>query len=102
VVEVGVGQQDRVDRRRVVRERNAVPDGLVRAALEHAAVDEDAGAVGDEQELRAGNRRGPAEKVDLHSQRIVPWPARAARSAARVSRAALSGRPLGRAPATRR
>ena len=48
------------------RERDAVADRLVRAALEHAAVDEDAGAVGREQELRAGDGGGAAEEVDLH------------------------------------
>ena len=66
VVEMGVGQEDRVERRRVEPERDAVADGLVGAALEHAAVDEDPGAIGDEQELRAGDGRRAAEEVDLH------------------------------------
>ena len=44
VVEVGVGQEDRVEGRRVEAERHAVADRLIRAALEHPAVDEDPGA----------------------------------------------------------
>ena len=39
-----MGQQDRVERLRVVGERDPVADRLVRAALEHPAVDEDRGA----------------------------------------------------------
>ena len=39
VVEVGVGQQDRVELGRVERERDPIADRLVGAALEHAAVD---------------------------------------------------------------
>ena len=39
MVEMGVGQDDRVQRRRVVGEGNAVAHDLVRTALEHAAVD---------------------------------------------------------------
>ncbi len=71
VVEMSVGQEDRVERRRVEPERDPVPDGLVRAALEHPAVDEDSRPLGDEQELGAGDGRGAAEEVDLH-RRIVP------------------------------
>ena len=66
MVEMGVGQQDRVEGRRVVGERDPVPDRLVRTALEHPAVDEDAGAARLEQELRAGDGRRAAEEVDLH------------------------------------
>ena len=40
VIEVGMGEEHGVDRRGVVRERRAVVLGLVRVALEHAAVDE--------------------------------------------------------------
>ena len=46
VVEVGVGQHDGVELRGVEPERDPVADGLVGAALEHAAVDEDAGPLG--------------------------------------------------------
>ena len=66
MVEVGVRQQDGVERRRVERERDPVADRLVRAALEHAAVDEDRGLLGGEQELRAGDGRRATEEVDLH------------------------------------
>ena len=46
MVEMGVGQQDGVELVRVERERDAVADRFVRAALEHPAVDEDPGPVG--------------------------------------------------------
>ena len=52
--------------RRVVGERDPVADRFVRAPLEHAAVDEDAGAARLEQELRPGDGRRATEKVDLH------------------------------------
>ena len=51
VVEVGVGQDDRVELRGVEAERDPVADGLVGAALEHPAVDQDLGLVGLDQEL---------------------------------------------------
>ena len=41
VIEMGVGQQDRVELVRLVGERDPVPDRFVRAALEHPAVDQD-------------------------------------------------------------
>ena len=63
-----MGQQDGVELGRVERERDPVADRLVRAALEHAAVDEDARALGDEQELRAGDGGRAAEEVDLHGR----------------------------------
>ncbi len=66
VVEVGVGQQHRVELGRVERERDPVADRFVRAALEHAAVDQDPGPLGDEQELRARDRGGAAEELDVH------------------------------------
>jgi hypothetical protein len=71
VVEVGVGQEDRVEGLGVEAERHAVPDRFIRAALEHPAIDEDPGLVGDEQELGAGDGRGATQEVDLH-RRIVP------------------------------
>ena len=79
-------QQDRVDRRGVVGERNPVADRLVRAALEHPAVDEDPGAGGLEQELGAGDRRGGAQELEVHP-RMVP-------SAAARRRATVGSRPL--------
>ena len=66
VVEVGMGQEDAVERRRVEVEREPVPDRLVRAPLEHPAVDEHLGLPGDEQVLRAGDGRRATEEVDLH------------------------------------
>ena len=66
VVEVGMRQQDGVEVGRLERERDPVADRLVRAALEHAAVDQDARPLGDEQELRAGDGRRAAEETDLH------------------------------------
>ena len=66
VVEVGVGQEDGVERRGVEVEREPVPDRLVRAPLEHPAVDEHLRLPGDEQMLRAGDGRRATEEVDLH------------------------------------
>jgi hypothetical protein len=71
VVEVSVGEEDRVEGGRVEAERDAVADGLARAALEHAAVDEDACTLRDEQELGSGNCGRTPEKVNLH-RRILP------------------------------
>ena len=69
VVEVGVGQQDGVERRRVEIEGNSVANRLVGAALEHPAVDEDPGLPRDEQVLRPGDGGGATEEVDLHAPR---------------------------------
>ena len=66
MVEVGVGQQHGVEGRGVEIERDPVADRLVRAALEHPAVDEDPRLAGLEQVLRARDGRGSAEEVDLH------------------------------------
>ena len=71
VVEMSVRQENRVDPGRVVGERHAVADGLVWTPLEHATVDEDAGTLRDEQELGAGDRRGPAEEEDLHPRSVA-------------------------------
>ena len=68
MVEMGVGQQDRVELGRLERERDPVPDRFVRAALEHPAVDQDPGAIGDEQELRAGDGGRAAEELDVHGR----------------------------------
>ena len=66
MVEVGMGQEDGVEVGRLEGERDPVADRFVRAALEHPAVDEDPGPLGDEQELRAGDGRRATEEVDLH------------------------------------
>ena len=66
MVEVSVGQQDGVDFRGVVRERNPVADRLVGAALKHPAIDQDPGALRRQQELRAGDGRGRAEELEIH------------------------------------
>ena len=66
MVEMGVGQQDRVELGRVVGERDPVPDRFVRAALEHPAVDEDLGPLRGQQELGAGDGRGGPEELEVH------------------------------------
>ena len=71
VVEVRVREQQRVDRRGLVGERNAVAEHVVRAALEHPAVDEHARAVGLEEVLRAGHRARGAEELEAHP-RMMP------------------------------
>ena len=48
---MGVGEKNSIDVARLEPERQAVSDGLVRAALEHPAVDEDARTSGVEKEL---------------------------------------------------
>src|SRR6266566_4897701 len=66
VIEMRVCEQERVDLARRVGERHAVADHVVRTALEHATVDEDARPVGLEQILRACHRPRRAEKVQAH------------------------------------
>ena len=66
MIEMGVGQHDRIQLPRCEIERDPVPDGLVGAALEHAAIDEDPGPFRLDEELRAGDGRGATEEVDLH------------------------------------
>src|SRR5207247_3292035 len=66
VIEVRVCEQERVCLARRVGERHAVADHIVRAALEHAAVDEHARPVGLEQILRTRHRLRRAEKVEAH------------------------------------
>jgi hypothetical protein len=86
VIEMGVGQDDRVQRRRVVGEGNSVADDLVRTSLEHAAVDQDAGSIGDEEELGTGDGVGSAEEVDFHVRILPSWRLERAPSAARRPR----------------
>ena len=66
VVEMGVREQERVDRGRVVGEVEPVALAVARRALEHAAVHEHPGAVGREQELRARDRGRGAQEGQLH------------------------------------
>ena len=66
MVEVGVGQQQYVDRRRVEAERRGVFVVEVAAALEEAAVDEDALAAGLDQVARAGDVAIGAVERNLH------------------------------------
>src|SRR5438309_9628024 len=66
VIEMRVREQERVHLTRRVGERHAIADHVVRAALEHAAVDEHARPVGLKQILRTGHRPGRAEKVETH------------------------------------
>src|SRR5256886_4455239 len=66
VVEMRVREQERVDLARLIGEGHAVADHVVRAALEHAAVDEHPRSVGLEQILRTRHRPGRAEKVQAH------------------------------------
>src|SRR6266576_3735991 len=66
VIEMRVREQERVDLTRRVGERHAVADHIVRAALEHSAVDEHARPISLEQILRTGHRPRRAEKVQTH------------------------------------
>ena len=63
MVEVGMGQQHRVNLAWVVRKRHLVADAFAGRALEHAAIDDDLGPFGLEQILRAGHGRCRAEEV---------------------------------------
>ena len=69
MVEMSMGQQHGVEGRGVEVERDPVADRLVRAALEHPAIDEDPRLAGLEQVLRARHGRGAAQEVDLHRAR---------------------------------
>src|SRR5439155_7979461 len=72
VIQMRMRQQQRIDLARFVRERDAIAFGLVRASLEHAAIDEDACGADVEQVLRAGHRGRAAEKRELQCAR-PPW-----------------------------
>ena len=50
MVEVSVGEDERVDARRIEAQRDAIADRLVGTPLEHAAVDEDPGSSRGHQE----------------------------------------------------
>src|SRR5437899_9717761 len=66
VIQMRVRKQERVDLARRVGEWHAVADHIVRAALEHTAVDEHSRPVGLEQVLRACHCPRRAEKVQAH------------------------------------
>jgi hypothetical protein len=63
-----VGQDDRVKAGRIVGEGNSVAHLLVRPTLKHAAVDENLGLLGDEQELGSGDGIGSAKEAYFHSR----------------------------------
>ena len=67
MVQVRVGEDDRVELGRLEGERDPVADRLVGAALEHAAVDEHPRSIGRQQELRAGHGGRATQEVDLHA-----------------------------------
>ena len=66
VVEVGVGEDDGIEGLGVDPERHAVAHRLVAAALEHAAVDEDAGLARVHEVARTRHGPRPAEEGELH------------------------------------
>ena len=66
VVEVRMSDEDGIHGCRVEAHRHAVPDHLVGAALEHAAVDEDAGTSRGEEEARPGDGARGTEERDVH------------------------------------
>ena len=71
MVEMRVREEHGIQGLRVERERDAVPDRLVRAPLEHPAIDEDGGPFGRQQELRPGHGGRAAEEVDLHRAMVT-------------------------------
>ena len=87
MVEMGVGQQQRVDRRRVEAERRRVFVVEVAAALEEAAVDENALAAGLDEMARAGDVAIGAVEGDLHVA-IAPCQRRPPSSSMWTSRSA--------------
>ena len=66
VVDVGVGQEEEVDARRLERERPVVELADALRTLEHAAVDQEAPAPVLDQVARAGHRAGAAMEDQLH------------------------------------
>src|SRR3989441_11845255 len=66
VIEMRVREHERVDLAWRIGERHAVADHIVRAALEHTAVDEHARPVGLEEILRSRHRPRRAQKVQTH------------------------------------
>ncbi len=66
MVDVRVAQHDRVDARRVERERLAVQGLLLATALDQAAVEQEAEVTGLDQVTRAGHTAGCAERLQPH------------------------------------
>jgi hypothetical protein len=73
VIEVGVRDQDRIQGGGVEAQRHPVADHVVRAALEHPAVDQDAGALGGDEEARAGDGARATEEAQLHATGSSGW-----------------------------
>jgi RimJ/RimL family protein N-acetyltransferase len=71
VIEVRVGQEERVDILWVVREGKAVTHDLVRTSLEHPAIDEYARVARVEEVLGAGDGRRAAKEGKLHARAIL-------------------------------
>ena len=67
VVDVGVAQDHCVDLRRIERERRPIALVGGRAALDHAAVEQQAAAAHGQYVARAGDLTGRAEELQLHS-----------------------------------
>ncbi len=72
VIQVRVGQDDGVEARRVVGQWHVVAHHLLRAALEHPAIDEHPGTFGGQQELRSGDGVGRPKEVDFHAPILPP------------------------------
>ena len=71
MVEVCVRQEHGVELARVERERDAVTDRLVRAALEHPAIDEHLRPFGNEQVLGTSDGGRATKEVDLHPRMVT-------------------------------
>jgi hypothetical protein len=65
VVEMRVGEQERVEVGGLEGERHLVAFDLLRRPLEHAAVDEDAALSHGHQELGSGDAAGGTKELDL-------------------------------------
>ena len=67
VVDVRMGQDERVERARIKREWGPVAQAQLLVALEQAAVDEHAACARSDEMFRAGHRAGGAKKCEVHS-----------------------------------
>ena len=66
VVDVRVGQQDEVEPAEIATERRPIARGRLAAALEHAAVDQEADAVRFHQQAGSGHLSGRTEERQAH------------------------------------
>jgi hypothetical protein len=74
VVDVRVGEDDRVDARRIERRRRPVAQAQLLEALEEAAIDEDGGAARRDEVLRSGDRPGRAAESKFQDVlATMPW-----------------------------